>query len=284
MSNGESVYSYKVPRLLPKEEKLPVARFYTGYPFYKPNPLQQQVLDAGPMAVEDAIPVERWLELLQIKGSRHVVYGYTMMPDGSGFYIEYSVTPPTWNGKWRRWYGNFYNHYSQSVTPGMGNLRYKIWNPLEHWDHHFVNGDNDTDGVWSLETLQMTEGTDPRTGIAAVSHNINLKEYGLTAAFEKELADNGCRASACWEEFDGPGHHLVLRFSRPCPLGGQESFNCEWLGYYAKDGKIIRDPDTPVSEQLLKNILLHNTCERAHLAQVLPDLYEAYKDLPPDAD
>lgn len=284
MSEDKSVYYYRVPELLPQEKTLPVARFYTDYPLTKPGPLQQQILDAGPMDVKDAIPVDHWLDLIQVKGARNVVYGYTMMPDGSGFYIEYSVTPPTWSGKWRRWYGNFYNHYSKSMSPEMGNLRYKIWNPLEHWDHHFVNGDNDKDGVWSLETLKMTEGTDPRTGIPAVSHNIDLTQYGLSAEYLKELEEQGCRASACWEEFDGPGHHLVLRFSRPCPTGGQESFNCEWLGYYAKDGEIIRDESTPVDEQLLKSILIHNTVERTHLQAVLPDLYEAYHNLPLDAD
>lgn len=281
MAENKDVYCYKVPELLPEEKELPVSKFYTDYPLYKPNPLQQQILDAGPMDPSDAISVDRWLDLIKVKETPKVVYGYTMMPDGSGFYIEYSVTPPTWSGKWRRWYGNFYNHYSKSMTPEMGNLRYKIWNPLEHWDHHFVNGDNDKDGVWSLE---MTEGTDPRSGIAAVSHNIDLKDYGLSPEFEKELEENDCRASACWEEFDGPGHHLVLRFSRPCPLGGRENINCEWLGYYAKDGKIIRDPETTVSEEILKKILIHNTCERAHLLQVLPDLYEEYKDKPLDAD
>ena len=100
----------------------------------------------------------------------------------------------------------------------------------------------------------------------------------------QELLAADCRAEACWEEFEGPGHHLVLRFSRPCPLGGRESINREWIGYYAKDGRILRDEETPVDETYLKNVLTHNTIERAHLYQVLPDLYEAYKDLPMDAD
>ncbi len=198
--------------------------------------------------------------------------------------FDTKVTPVTWNPKWRRWYGQFYNHYSKSMNASTGNLRYKIWNPLEHWDHHFVNGEDDRDGVWSRETLLMKEGTDPRTGIAAVSHKIDLTEYGLGRDFLQEMEENNCRADASWEEFDGPGHHLVLRFSRPCPLGGRENFNCEWLGWYAKDGQLIRDTRTPVSEELLRNILIHNTVERAHLLQVLPDLYEAYKDQPLDAD
>ena len=270
-----SVYTYKVPELTSEEKKLPCARFYEEYPLYKPSPLQQQILDAGPMKVEDAIPIEHWLDWLSPVGYPNVVYGYTMMPDGSGFYIEYSTTAPTWQGKWRRWYGKWYNQHPAELPEGQGNLRYKIWNPIDHWDHKFVNGENDKDGVWSVETLDLGETGDPSKGIPAISHKINLLEYGLSKEKLEELEAADCRVEAVWEEFDGPGHHLVLRFSRPCPTGGRESLNCEWMGYWAKDGKIIRDEDTPVDETYLKNVLMHNTIERAHLAQVLPDLYEA---------
>lgn len=37
-------------------------------------------------------------------------------------------------------------------------------------------------------------------------------------------------------------------------------------------------------QSMLRNILIRNTVERTHLAQVLPDLYAAYHDLPLDAD
>lgn len=85
----------RVPELSEAEKALPYAKFYTDYPLYPPNPLQQQILDAGPMRVEDAIPIEHWLDWLSVKGYPKVVYGYTMMPDGCGFYIEYSTTAPT---------------------------------------------------------------------------------------------------------------------------------------------------------------------------------------------
>ena len=242
------------------------------------------LLENGPIPAEKAIPIEHWLDWLSPTGYPDVVYGYTMMPDGSGFYIEYSVTPPTWNGKWRRWYGNWYNHYSKNMPEGRGNLRYKIWNPCDHWDHKFVNGENDRDGVWSIETLDLGASGDPSKGMPAVSHKINLREYGLSEEKEKELLAADCRVEAVYEEFDEPGHHLVLRFSRPCPLGGRESMNCEWMGYWPKDGKIVRDPETKVDERYLRNVLAHNTIERQHLLDVLPDLYEAYHELPPDAD
>ena len=225
----------KVPQLTKEEMELPVSRFYTDYKLYPPSPLLQQILDAGPMRVEDAIPIEHWLDHLRVTGYPEVCYGYTMMPDGSGFYIEYSVSPVSWQGKWRRWYGKWYNQYSKSMIKSQGNLRYKLWNPLDHWDHKFVNGEDDKDGVWSVETLDLGASGDPGKGIAAVSHNIDLREYGLSEERYKELLAADCRADACWEEFDGPGHHLVLRFSRPCPLGGRESINCEWIGYMEKE-------------------------------------------------
>ena len=274
----------KVPQLTKEEMELPVSRFYTDYKLYPPSPLLQQILDAGPMRVEDAIPIEHWLDHLRITGYPEVCYGYTMMPDGSGFYIEYSVSPVSWQGKWRRWYGKWYNQYSKSMIKSQGNLRYKLWNPLDHWDHKFVNGEDDKDGVWSVETLDLGASGDPGKGVAAVSHNIDLREYGLSEERYKELLAADCRADACWEEFDGPGHHLVLRFSRPCPLGGRESINCEWIGYMAKDGKIVRDEETPVDGNYLKNVLIHNTIERQHLYDLLPDLYEAYGTLPMDED
>ena len=279
-----SVYTYKVPELTSEEKKLPCARFYEDYPLYKPSPLQQQILDAGPMDPKYAIKAENWLDLLQVKGYRDVIYGYCMMDDGSGFYIEYSVTPPTWRPEWRRWFSKWVNTKSPGMVPGQGSLRYKIWNPVDHWDHRFVNGVDDKDGIWSMETLDLGASGDPSSGIGAVSHNIDLREYGRTEEKQKELEAHGCRASACYEEFEGPGHHLVLRFSRPCPQGGTENINCEWIGWYPKDGKIVRDPDTPCSEEYLKNVLIHNSVERVHLVQVLPDLYEAYHDKPLDAD
>ncbi len=279
----DTTYCYELPELTEEEKKLPLSRFYTDYPLYRPNPLQQQILDAGPMDPKDAIPAENWLDLLQTKGYRDVVYGYCMMPDGSGFYIEYSVNPPTWQSAWRRWWGKWVNNRCRSSVPGQGNLRYKLWNQLDHWDHGFINGVDDTDGIWSVETLDMGQTGDAGKGVPARCHNIDLREF-LSEEKLRELDEAGCRASACWEEFDGPGHHLVLRFSRPAPLGGMESINCEWIGYYAKDGKLIRDEETPVDEIYLKNVLIHNSVERVHLQQVLPDLYEAYHDLPMDAD
>ncbi len=277
------LYTYTLPELSPEEKKMPLSRFYTDYPLYKPSPLQQQILDSGPMNWHDAIQADHWLDLLEPYGYRDVVYGYCMMPDGSGFYIEYSVNPPTWQSKWRRWWGEWVNHSPRGTVKGQGNLKYKLWNPLDHWDHQYVNGKDDTEGIWSVETLDMGLTGDASKGIPSICHNLDIDKF-LTDEKKKQLADAGCRASACWEEFEGPGHHLVLRFSRPAPNGGMENINCEWIGYYIFNGVLVRDETTPVDETYLKNVLIHNSVERVHLQQILPDIYEAYHDLPMDAD
>ena len=277
--------SYQIPELTPEENRLPLAHFYYDYPLYYPDPRLQQILDTGPMDPQDAIPAQNWLDLLQITGYRDVVYGYCMMPDGCGFYIEYSITPAVMAAKpMRRWYGKWVNHRSPGMPEGQGNLRYKVWNPLDHWDHKFVNGVDDREGIWSMETLDMGASGGGWKGVGAINHNIDVCDYGFDRERMAELEKRGCRVSAVYEEFEGPGHHLVLRFSRPYTAGRVENINCEWMGYWAKDGKIIRDPETPVTEEYVRNVLIHNTVERFHLTQVLPDLYEEYheKDLEED--
>jgi hypothetical protein len=243
--------------------------------------LQQYLLDSGPMNPADAVPAERWLDSLVLTCRRKVVYGYCMMDDGSGYYTEYYITPPTVTSQMRRWYGRWINFRSKNMPADQGNLRYKLWCPVDHWDHKFVNGVDDKDGVWSMETLDLGKS---KKRIAAVSHTIDLREYGLSAKQEAELTAAGCKVSAAWEEFEGPGHHLVLRFSKPCPFGGMESINQEWIGYWARDGRIVRDKTTPCDEAYLKNVLTHNTVEHLHLSQFLPELYTEYHDKPLDAD
>lgn len=279
------MFSYDIPPLSEEEKKLPIAKYYEDYPLMMPNPLYQQLLDKGPMDPSKAIPIDKWLDWIDPDTTPEIVYGYCMMPDGSGFYIEYSITPAQMAAKpMRRWYGKWVNHHSPGMKEGQGSLRYKIWNPLDHWDHRFVNGKDDKDGIWSMETLDLGASGGGWKGVGAISHNIDVCDYGFDRDRMAELEKAGCRVSAVYEEFEGPGHHLVLRFSRPYTAGRVENINCEWMGYWAQDGKIIRDEDTPVTEEYVRNVLIHNTVERFHLTQVLPDLYEEYheKDMEED--
>ena len=61
-----NVYAYPLRELTEEEKQLPLSRFYTDYPLYKPSPIYQQALDAGPMDPKDAIEAQDWLSLADI--------------------------------------------------------------------------------------------------------------------------------------------------------------------------------------------------------------------------
>lgn len=267
-----------LPELSPEEKKMPLAKYYMEA--YPPEPLKQQLIDAGPMDPGDAIPADDFLDLLRPEGYR-TEFGYCLMPDGTGYIALYERSVPGVTGQMMGWYVRWMNFYSKSMVPGQGNLRYKLWMPYDHLDHSFVNGKDPTDGINTLETLDIGAGSRP---VACVRRNLDLKQLGFTDKMEKELADAGCRVSAAWETFEIPGSHICLSITRPCPWGGTETLSREWIGWKPGDGKLVRDDFPLCSEEYLKNVVIHNTIEHAHLPRFLPQLYAEYKDRPIDAD
>lgn len=274
---------YELPELTEGEKVLPVSKYYTDYPLHKPNPLYTQLLEQGAMNPEDAIAVEDWLSLLILEGYHKVEYGYCMMPEGYGYIANYSVLPGNITPEMRMWYVKWLNIHSVHLPENCGNIRYKLWNQVDHIDHGLVDGDFKK-GIYTLESLDMGGGEKP---IRSIRHNFDVRDYGVSEELYAKLKDAGVSITSCWESFECPGSHLVLSMTRPCPLGGVETLSREWIGYRAENGKIIRDTDTPkfmLCDQYLRNVQIHNTVEQQHLATFLPDLYEEYSKLPVDAD
>lgn len=278
-------YTYQIPELTAAEKALPVSKYYTDYPLHYPNPLYSQLLDRGPINPDDAISVGNWLELLSPIGYRKVEYGYCMMPEGYGYIANYSVLAGNITPEMRMWYVRWFNIHSKNLPSGYGNIRYKLWNQVDHIDHGLVDGDLKK-GIYTLETLDM--GKSPKSkAIRSIRHNFDVRDYGYPEEKFQELMKAGVAITSCWESFDCPGSHLVLSMTRSCPLGGTETCSREWIGFRAQEGKIIRDLETPefmLTEEYLRNVQIHNTVEQQHLATFLPDLYAEYKDLPKDAD
>lgn len=278
-----NTYCYELPKLTPEEDALPVAKYYRDYPLHKPNPLYGQLLAQGAMNPKDALPVGDWLDLLQTEGYAKVEYGYCMMPDGTGYIANYSVLPGEVTPQMRMWYVRWMNIHSKNLPEGCGNIRYKLWNQMDHIDHGLVDGDFKK-GIYTLETLDMGQGEKP---IQSVRHNFDVRDYGVSEERYQKLMDAGVAITSCWESFECPGSHLVLSVTRPCPLGGVETLSREWIGYRAENGKIVRDKDTPgfmLCERYLQNVQIHNTVEQQHLATFLPELYAEYSQLENDAD
>lgn len=277
--------SYKtLPELFPEEKEMPLSKYYYNYPMHDLSPLEKQILDLGPMKVEDAILPENFLDLLRPVGEYDKVeMGYCMFPDGSGYVATYTRIPADIDLKKMYWYMSWVNTHSKSMVLGHGNLRYKLWNPADHWDHHFVNWCDGSDGVYTTESLDLGEGD---RKYDTIRHTYNLRDFGLTDERIKEIEASGCKVkeTAGWESFDFPGAHLTLAQIRPCPLGGYERRGREWIGWRPVNGKLVREERTPCDEAYLKKVVIHTCIEWNHMFTFLNDLYDEYHDKPIDAD
>lgn len=269
--------------LFPEEEKMPLAKYFYNYEVKMPTPLEMQIINAGPMKLEDAILPENFTDLLKPTGYDKVEMGYCMFPDGSGYVATYRVRPPHISGEMERWYRNWRNLKSRSMVPGHGNLRYKIWLPADHFDHYYVNWIDGTDGVFTTESLDLGEGDRLYN---TIRHQFDVRDFGVTEEQLQELkdADINFNGKGSWESFDEPGSHLCLSITRPCPWGGVETRSREWIGWRPVNGKLVRDESTYCTEEYLRKVVIHTLVEWNHLYTFLPDLYAEYKDQPADAD
>jgi hypothetical protein len=276
-----------IPELTPEERQLPIAKYY-DLPLYPPGPREQQIIDSCPIDPEHAIKVEDFLHLLHPTDYSRAELGCCMMPDGSGYIAAYTVYPyctPQMLGWWFRWL----NIRSKGMPEGH-NLKYKIWNPVDHIDHGFLNGKDKIGGVYQVEALDMGHGDE---AFYSIRHHFELRDYGFTEELEKELNAAGCWIDCAVEKFYTreephtllPGTHLTLTQSRFCPQGGMEKRTREWIGYGVKDGEIYFDESTPdymLSVEYMKKVLFHGTVEAQRLGKILPELYAEYHDKPLD--
>lgn len=274
----------KKTELFPEEKRMPAAKYFYDYPLHKMGPLQRQVIDqCSPMDPKDAIQPENFLDLLRPTGYDKVEMGYCMFPDGSGYVATYRVTPPTVTQDMLKWYRHWMNIHSKSMVQGHGNLRYKLWNPADHWDHYFINWTEPSDGIYTTESLDMGEG---ERKYDTIRHDFDLADFGMTEERFQELEDAGCpiRRNSSWESFDHPGAHLTLSITRPCPFGGYETRSREWIGWRPHKGKLLREERTECSEAYLRKVIIHTVTEWEHLFTFLPDLHAEYKDKPVEED
>ena len=274
----------KKQQLFPEEEQMPIAKYYYNYPLHYPNPMEMQIINKMlPIPVEDAIPPERFTDLLTPEGYDKYELGYCMFPDGSGYVATYRVRPPHITDEMERWYRNWCNLRSKGTIPGHGNMRYKIWNPADHYDHYYVNWVDGSLGVHTRESLDLGQGD---RQYDTIRHQFDVRDYGYTEQQMEELRAHGIKfnGKGSFETFDEPGTHLCLSITRPCPLGGTETRSREWIGWRPVNGKLVRDPATKCDLDYLRKVVIHTLVEWEHLYTYLPDLYEEYHNQPIDAD
>lgn len=274
----------KLPELFPEEKEMPLAKYYYNYPMKDlTNEIKEEILGSA-MDPADAIKPENFIDWLLPCGQYlKKENGYCMMEDGTGYIATYMKIPADIDVKKMFWYMNWLNVHSKSMVLGHGNLRYKIWNPADHWDHYFVNWTDASDGIHTTESLDLGE-KDRKYN--TIRHSFPLRDYGLTEEKIALLKTSGCpvKEASDWESFDEPGAHLTLGQIRPCPEGGFERRSVEWIGWRPSNGKLIREPRTKCDEEYLRKVAYHTLIEWYHMLDFINDLYEEYHDQPIDAD
>lgn len=248
-----------------------------------PDGVKKEIF-SQPVDPESVVKAENFTDWLKPFGKYEAhENAYCMMPDGSGYIATYMKFPKGLDVKKLFWYLNWLNFHSKSQPEGTGNIRYKIWNPADHWDHYFINWTDKSEGVHTTESLDMGEGD---RKYDTIRHSFNLREYGLTQKRIDEITASGISVgeTSDWESFDFEGAHLTLGQIRPCPGGGFERRSVEWIGWRPKDGKIIRVPKTPCDEGYLRKVAYHTLIEWYHICDLIDDLYAEYHDKPNDAD
>ena len=247
-------------QFFPEEEKMPLYRYLRDYPMRYPA---QDVMEhiENPMSMQAAIKAADWATLLKPNGYDDGEIGFCLFPDGSGYIASYSVRPVDITPGMERWYRHWSNQYSRSAISGHGNLRYKITNPADHFDNHYVNYQDDRLGISYQESMDLGKG-DRRKEV--IRHPFHLRDYGLTDAKIKELQDAGVyvEEKSFYETYDEPGSSFSVTMERPCPFGGTEIRSRKWIGWRPVNGTLVRDPSTACTEAMLKEMLLHMIVER----------------------
>ena len=271
-------------QLTPVERNMPLAHFFYDYPMKDlPKEVKDEIF-AQPIDPAEVIPAQEFTNwLLPIGQYSDHENAYCMFPDGSGYIATYMKIPDNVEVKKMFWYMNWLNFHSKSQPAGTGNLRYKIWNPADHWDHYYVNGKDKSEGVHTTESLDLGEGD---RKYDTIRHAFNLREYGLSDKKIEELKAAGTPVpeTSDFESFDEPGFHLTLGQIRPRADGGWERRSVEWIGWRPENGKIVREPRTKCDEAYLRKVAYHTLIEWYHMMDFINDLYETYHDLPIDAD
>jgi hypothetical protein len=270
------------------EEKLLSYSKYYYMEMSKPHPVSVQVAKQQ-LDPKDALKIENLNDLLK-PGYLPVEQGFCHLPDGAGFIANYVYMPgvtPEMIDWWFVW------HFipPPSVPRENGNLRYKIWNPKEHWDAGIVGDDGQKRYVdQSIPLRERREGTfafieksiggdknNQRMMIEAIAHK--LEDYGLDMNMVRKPGFGTITGVTLNLGLPAVGLH----YYRPRE-DGVELRTRYWLGYELFNKRPVRIFEGPqVTQELTYNFLIHNMTEYVHLAKFLPRLFKEESWKPVDA-
>lgn len=194
--------------------------------------------------------------------------GYCNLPDGTGVLANITQMPgvtPEMFDWWFAWHG---------VAP----MRYKIWNPQQHYSCLTRNMDKALDRSLSMKERYWDTVHDvfEDVGNGPQPVVINFRNP-VDIGFDPEKLKDFKGTIVCAGNEKSPT--IMVHFIRPVE-GGCELRSRFWIGYSAIGGKPVKTLPDGVRLPLapVKALLTHNIKEFTHLAAILPKLYEEFHE------
>lgn len=248
-----------LPELTELERALPYSKYF-DLPMEYPSPEEEARLRI-PMDPKEGIRGDELYKALSEEGNPASENKYCFFEDGSA-YIDTMVVLPECSGEMLGWWFNWFMFPPEGIPEEMGNLRYKIWDPVNHWDSR---------GDLAVETFDDGAG-DPLWYSTHAS--IRPEEIGLSSARMKELRDKGIYASFSVNHTEGMADRIQMNMQQPRPEGGFITRARYWLGWTVRDGRPVRDTRLEqYSEEMVIKLLRHNIIEKMRLNTLLPPLF-----------
>ena len=265
----------KVP-ISEEEKKSPYYKYFQRN-MAKGSAEKYEAIKAGPMDSSAALPVEK-MNCLFEPGYHSCEFGYGRMPDHTLFVANLTDLPGVTVEMFDWWF----------AWHGLDPMRYKIWDPEDHYYCLTRNPDQAKDNSLSMrERLWDTihDVKEDASGYAELGTK-QKKPDTLAITFrnpadigfdrEKLAAFDGTIVCAANEKSPTIMCHFVRPTEKGCEL--RTRF---WFGYCVKEGhpvKCMVPPPRMIPLSLVQGLLAHNVKEFTNLAAILPEVYEEFHD------
>ncbi len=267
-----------------KKNRVPVTEEEKKLSYYKyfeqemaqASPEKYGLMLRGPITPDKALPFSERNRLFD-PGYFEEETGWCVMPDGTGYIANLTKMPGVTTDMFD-WYFAWH---------GLNNLRYKIWDPEDHYEAVTQNRIKalDPDLTYKEKLWDTTHEILEDTGAGPDRIVINFKYPGDVGFDASKIGTDACSTIVCGKGY-GKGqlpfavpNTFMTHFVREIE-GGIELRSRFWMGWNYENGrdvKKIEDGDR-FPDFAVMSLALHNVKEFTNLAAILPELYAQEKD------
>jgi len=247
-----------------KEEKASELYKYFELPMVEADPAKYAAV-ALPFDMEKAHAIQDMNKLFD-EGYLDMELGYCNLPDGTGVLANITQMPgvtPEMFDWWFAWHG---------VAP----MRYKIWNPQQHYSCQTRNMDKALDKSLTMKERYWDTVHDVYEDVGNGPQPVVINfRNPVDVGFDPEKLKDFKGTIVCAGNEKSPT--IMVHFIRPVE-GGCELRSRFWIGYSAIGGKPVKTlpPGVKLPLAPVKALLTHNIKEFTRLAAILPRLYEEF--------